>query len=284
MTIAVTAASGQLGRQTVRSLIALSSDESVIGLARTPAKASDLGVDVRPGDYDAPDQLKSSLEGVDTLLLISGIAAPQERVEQHRNVIAAAVSADVKKIVFTSIQGPEEGTEFSEIVQSNRQTEADIRSSGINWLIGRNGIYIDPDVDYIETYRTTGMIANSAGDGRCGYVTRSELSKAYAQLLTSSAHDNKILELNGEPITQRQLADYLNTGFGTQLTYQEMTPEQFRQDRIAELGEFFGPIIAGIYDGIRLGANDAEGDFETVMGRPHVSWQDYFGQFANSAE
>ena len=56
---------------------------------------------------------------------------PDARIGQHRNVIEAAKSVGVKKIVYTSIQGPEQGTSFSPIVQSNRQTEADIRASGL---------------------------------------------------------------------------------------------------------------------------------------------------------
>lgn len=61
------------------------------------------------------------------------------RFQQHRNVIDAAHAAGVKKLVYTSIIGPEEGTRFSPVVQSNRQTEADIRASGLDWAIGRKG-------------------------------------------------------------------------------------------------------------------------------------------------
>ena len=52
--------------------------------------------------------------------------------------------------------------------------------------------------------------------------------------------------------------------------------EERVKDRTAELGPFVGEIIAGIYDGIRLGAYDNAGDFESVTGRPHQSWDAYF--------
>ena len=95
----------------------------------------------------------------------------------------AARATGVRKIVYTSVQGAEEGTAFSPVIQSNRQTEADIRESGLDWVIGRNGIYIEPDVEYIENYRKAGQIANCAGEGRCGYTTRPELAYAYAKML-----------------------------------------------------------------------------------------------------
>ena len=248
----------------------------VIGLARTPAKVTGLGIEVRPGDYDQPEQLRTSLAGVDALVIVSGMAPPEDRIQQHGNVIDAACAAGVKKLVYTSIIGPEEGTRFSPVVRSNRQTEAGIRASGLDWAIGRNGIYIEPDIEYLDGYKARGEIANSAGSGKCGYTTRSELAHAYAALLTRDDLNDGTFDLYGTPITQAELAGYLNQNFGTDLTYREMTPEAFVADRSADLGDFLGPIIGGIYEGIRQGIYDRPGEYADVTGRPHQSWQDYF--------
>lgn len=276
MTIAVTAVSGQLGAGIANALITMNTDEPVIGLARTPENSKGLSIEVRPGDYDNAEQLRNSLTGVDTLLLVSGMAAPDDRIGQHRNVIEAAKTAGVKKIVYTSVQGAEEGTSFSPIIMSNRQTEEDIRNSGLEWAIGRNGIYVEPDVEYIENYRLVGEVANCAGDGKCGYTTRSELAFAYSRMLTQTQHNNRTYNLHGVPITQAQLTRYLNQKFGTELIYRSMTVDEYKADRIAELGEFIGTVIAGIYQSIRDGALDNSSDFETAAGRPHQSWDNYF--------
>ncbi|NNE68789.1 MAG: SDR family oxidoreductase [Rhodothermales bacterium] len=281
MTIAVTAASGKLGSETVRALSAIGTYE-VVGLARTPSNASHLGVEVRPGDYDEPAALEQSLAGVDAVLLVSGMAEPNKRIEQHRNVIRAAAKAGVQRIVYTSVEGPEGATGFSPIVQSNRQTEADVRESGMDWVIGRNGIYIEPDVEYIDTYREMGRITNCAGPGKCGYTTRPELAQAYGQMLTGDSHIGKTYNLHGERLTQAELARHLNSAFGTALSYTEMTVEEYRRDRVAELGEFIGGVIAGIYEGIRLGAFDSESDYAQAAGRAHQDWDDYFEQLAQS--
>jgi NAD(P)H dehydrogenase (quinone) len=276
MTFAITAVTGQLGRAIALNLAGRVGPGQVIGLARTPANLQGLNIEIRPGDYDRSDQLTASLAGVDALVLVSGMAPPDERIGQHRNVIDAAKTAGVRKIVYTSIQGLEDGTPFSPVVQSNRQTESDIRESGMDWAIGRNGIYIEPDVEYIDSYRANGEIANSAGTGQCGYTTRPELAHAYAALLTRKKMDGKTVNLNGTPITQAQLAEYLNGAYGTQLAYRAMSSADYVVDRTAELGRFIGPIIGGIYDGIRLGAYDTPGDFEAVTGRPHQSWGENF--------
>jgi len=275
-TVAITAASGQLGSAIVQAAVDIAGKSKVVGLARTPSKAASLGVEVRPGDYAKRDELTESLQGVDSLLLVSGMDAPEQRIEQHRNVIKAAMTAGVSKIVYTSIQGADEGTAFSPVVQSNRQTEEDLRSSGLNWGIGRNGIYIEPDVEYIETYKERGEIANCAGDAKCGYTTRPELAAAYARMLTDSKHNGQTYNLHGEAITQQQLADYLNNAFGTDLSYRETSVADYREERIAELGEFLGTVIAGIYEGIRNGASNNESHYRIAVGRSHQSWQAYF--------
>ncbi|MGB5167636.1 MAG: NAD(P)H-binding protein [Acidimicrobiia bacterium] len=276
MKVAITAASGQLGTQVVKAVLALIPSQDIVGLARTPDKAKHLGIEIRPGDYNERGVLEESLQSVDAVLLVSGMDAPERRIQQHRNVIEAARSARVKKIVYTSVQGADEDTAFSPIVQSNRQTEEDVRRSGLAWVIGRNGIYIEPDVEYLETYKKAGGIANCAGDGLCGYTTRPELAYAYARLLTEDKHDGNTYNLHGQAITQYELADYINVAFGTDLTYTPMTVEEYRVERVAELGEFVGTIIAGIYQGIRDGKANNPSQYLEAAGREHVRWSTYF--------
>ncbi|MDX2427336.1 MAG: SDR family oxidoreductase [Xanthomonadales bacterium] len=283
MKIAITAATGQLGTEIVKATVALRSKENVIGLARTPEKAKNLGIEIRPGDYNDKNILEKSLQSVDTLLLVSGMDVPERRIEQHRNVIRAAQNSGVTKIVYTSVQGAEENTAFSPIIQSNRQTEQDICSSGLDWVIGRNGIYIEPDIEYIESYKKSGGIFNCAGDGRCGYTTRPELACAYARMLTQDKHNTQTYNLHGEAITQYQLAEYLNSAFGTDLIYTPMTVEEYRKDRIAELGEFLGTVIAGIYQGIREGKADNPSHFIEAAGREHQNWPTYFANIKSNA-
>jgi NAD(P)H dehydrogenase (quinone) len=282
MKIAITAASGQLGAAIVKATVNLTSSSDVVALARTPDKAKHLGVEVRPGDYNEPGQLEISLKGIDALLIVSGMDAPEKRIGQHRNVINAAKKAGVKKLVYTSVQGAEENTAFSPVIQSNRQTEQDVRDSGLDYVIGRNGIYIEPDIEYIDSYKKLGGIFNCAGEGKCGYTTREELGYAYAKMLTEEKHKGQTYNLNGESMTQARLAKYFNQAFGTELVFKSMSVEAYKQDRIAELGDFIGTVITGIYQGILEGASDNKSDYQQAAGRAHIGWDDYFQSLAKS--
>lgn len=276
MKIAVTAASGHLGAEIVNALLKIHPKSDLVALARTPQKAAGLGVEVRAGDYENSAELEKSLTGVDTLLLVSGMDDPKKRINQHRNVINAAKKMGVQKIVYTSIQGAEEGTAFSPVVQSNRQTEQDIKDSGLDWVIGRNGIYIEPDIEYIDNYKRVGEVFNCAGEGLCGYTTRPELAYAYACMLTQNTHNGHVYNLNGEAISQTTLSEYLNAAYDTHLTYHPMTVEAYQATCSAELGEFLGTIIAGIYQGIRDGKANNPSDYQQATGRAHQSWDDFF--------
>ncbi|NND09068.1 MAG: NAD(P)H-binding protein [Saprospiraceae bacterium] len=269
MKVAVTSASGQLGSAVVKQLIKDVGKDNLVGIARTPEKASHLDVEIRKGDYNSRQELDKALLGVDAVLLISGMDVPEKRIQQHRNVIAAAKVNDVQKIVYTSIVGDAQKTAFSPIVHSNRQTEKDIQDSGLQWAIGRNGIYIEPDLEFIDHYVKAGEISNCAGDGKCAYTSRGELGYAYTKMLLHRDRDGKVYNLVGEGISQAHLAELINKVYHTQLVYRPVSVESFERERKEVLGDFIGTVIAGIYEGISIGAFDVESHFNNAAGRPH---------------
>ncbi|MGH1433621.1 MAG: SDR family oxidoreductase [Lewinella sp.] len=282
MKIAVTSASGQLGSAIVKQLIKEIGKDEVVGIARTPEKAKHLGVEIRQGDYNNREHFNKALQGVDAVLLVSGMDEPQKRIQQHRNVIAAAKQNGVNKIVYTSIVGDEENTAFSPVVKSNRQTEKDVQASGLQWVIGRNGIYIEPDLEYIDTYVKEGEIRNCAGDGKCAYTSRKELGYAYTQMLLGEKHNGQVYNLVGKAITQAELAKLINEVYHTDLVYNPVSAAAYKKERIDELGDFIGTVIAGIYEGIQHGVNDISSDFEKVVGRPHKTPIEMIQEVKNS--
>lgn len=276
MKVAVTAASGSLGSAIILQLLQQMPKDKVVGLARTPKKAGNLDVEIRQGDYNDKPALIKSFNGVDAVLLVSGMDAPDKRIIQHQNVIHAARSAGVKKIVYTSILGKVGDTSFSPIIASNRQTEEDVKSSGLQWVIGRNGLYIEPDIEYIENYVKEGKVSNCAADGKCSYTTRDELAFAYSRMLLDDTHIGSTYNLVGPAITQQQLTDYLNSAFEVNLDYEPISVEEYTKQRKAELGDFIGTVIAGIYSGIRNGSFEVKSDYKMATGREHVEWDLFF--------
>ncbi|MEP0301930.1 MAG: SDR family NAD(P)-dependent oxidoreductase, partial [Maribacter dokdonensis] len=67
------------------------------------------------------------------------------------------------------------------------------------------------------------------------------------------------------------LAENINKVYGTNLIYNSVTIDSYAADRKAALGDFMGTVIAGIYEGIKNGANDVHSDYEKAAGREHIS-------------
>jgi NAD(P)H dehydrogenase (quinone) len=282
MRIAVTAATGHLGAAIVRALKEMPGI-TPIAVARTPGKAAALGVETRAGDYDDAAQLQAAFREVDSVLFVSGMAPPQQRIHQHCRVIDAARQAGVGHVVYTGVVTEGGGPGFREIQAMSLETERHLRESGVEFTIGRDSIYLEPDLEYVGDYVKSGRIWNSAGEGRCAYTSRSELAQAYAKLLTEPRHRGRTYTLAGPPVTQGELAGTLNAVLGTNLQYLAVPADEYRRECVSVMGEYLGGVIAGIYDGIREGALDLPSDFAEILGRPHRTVEQMIRDFQASA-
>lgn len=269
MKIAVTAASGKLGRLILEALRETAGAENVIGVARTPDNIDVDGIETRRADYESERDFVEALEGCDTALIISSPTGPIDRVALHRNVINGARKAGVRKLLYTSVigNGRELDTLYGPTAVINRQTEDDLRESGLEWVIGRNGLYLEIDVEHIIGAATGGVFPNSGGDGKCGYITRDELAVAWAGLATDDSHIGKTYNLVGECRAQTELVDIVNECCGLNVRYEAISDEEFQSRIPAERGEIVARMITGCYQSIRNGAFDVESDFEAAAGR-----------------
>ena len=139
MTVLVTAATGQLGRLVVDSLLEKVPAAEIAVAVRSPEKAADLaalGVDVRRADYTRPETLAAALAGVDRVLLVSGTDMGA-RVDQHRAVIQAAKDAGVGLLAYTSVLRADDAT-FG-LADDHKATEAALRASGLPFTLLRHG-------------------------------------------------------------------------------------------------------------------------------------------------
>lgn len=190
-TIAVTGASGQLGRLAIAALKARGA--SPIALARSPAKAADLGVETRAFDYAAADP--AALTGVDVLVLISSNDF-NDRAGQHRKAIAAAKAAGVGRIVYTSLLKGEASPML--LAQDHIETEAALKASGLATTILRNGWYTENFTGALGPAIQFGTILGAAGEGRVSLASRADYAEAIAVTALDAAHEGKVYELAGD--------------------------------------------------------------------------------------
>ncbi|MDR7088369.1 SDR family oxidoreductase [Cellvibrio fibrivorans] len=227
--IAITGATGQLGRLVIEQLLQNIPANQLIALVRNPAKASDLqarGLQVRAADYTQPAALEAALQGVEKLLLISSSEVGQ-RLEQHRNVVAAAKRSGVTLLAYTSILNAQDSQ--MDLAHEHRETEQLIKASGIPFVLLRNGWYTENYTAGIPTALQFNVLLGSAGDGKISLAARADYAAAAAEVLVRDDQAGKIYELAGDAAyTLADFAAELSRQTGKQIPYNNLPEAEYR--------------------------------------------------------
>lgn len=220
-TIAITGATGQLGRLAIADLQARGA--APVALARHPDRAADLGVEVRHFDYIAADP--ASLRGVEVLVLVSSNDF-NDRVGQHRNAIAAAQAAGVGRIVYTGIlKGP---ASPMVLAQDHIPTEAALAASGLAVTVLRNGWYTENYTGSLGAALGAGAMIGAAGAGRLSLAARADYAAAIAVTALDSAHAGQAYELAGDTaLTLADLAAEVSRQTGRNIPYNDLPQDVY---------------------------------------------------------
>jgi NAD(P)H dehydrogenase (quinone) len=268
--IAITGATGHLGRLVLAGLLEKVPAREVVALVRTPAKAADLaasGVAVRPFDYAHPASLAASLQGVKTLLLISSSEVGQ-RATQHQAVIAAARGAGVQLLVYTSILHADRSK--LALAAEHAATERALQASGVPFALLRNGWYLENYTGHLAQSLAHGF-AGSAGSGRIAAASRADFAAAAVAVLTRPGQAGQVYELAGDvPFTMAELAAEVSKQSGQALAYTDLPAAQFRE---VLRGAGLPPPVADIYvdadvNIVKGELDDRGGALSRLLGRP----------------
>jgi len=245
--IAITGATGKLGRLTIKHLLTRVDAENIVAIARDIQKTGDLsekGVHVRIADYSNRATFASALANIDTLLLISS-SEIGKREAQHINVVDAAKTAGVKRIVYTSILHAD--TNPISLATEHLATENYIKQSGIPYIILRNGWYTENYTDSISTALANGALIGSAKDGKISSANRENYAEAAVAVLTEKTETNKTYELAGDnAYTLTELSAEISKQTGKNITYNDLTEDEYASilETAAKLPKEFAQAIA----------------------------------------
>ncbi len=264
MTIAITAASGQLGRLAIAALTARGA--APVALARSPEKAADLGVEVRRFDYAAPDT--AALAGIDTFVLISS-GDFHDRAGQHAKAIAAARAAGVGHVIYTSILKGDRSPML--LAADHVATEAALAASGLAHTILRNGWYTENYTANLGAALEHGAIVGAAGEGLIASAARADYAEAIAVVALDPARQGMVHELAGD--TSYRMADMaaeVSRQSGKPVGYASLPAADYAQMLTGfGLPEGFAAILADSDAQAAQGALfDDSGTLGRLIGRP----------------
>ena len=226
--IAITGATGQLGRLVIEQLLKTVPANQIVAIVRNPAKAEALsqqGIVVRQGDYTDLAALTTALKGVERLLLISSSEVGQ-RATQHQNVINAAKAAGVTFIAYTSLLHADNSPLGLHV--EHVATEKALATSGIPYALLRNGWYTENYLASAPPALEHGVFIGAAGEGKIASATRADYAAAAAKVVSEEGHAGKVYELAGDSAwTLSELAAELSKQSGKPVVYQNMSEADF---------------------------------------------------------
>src|SRR5476649_1593363 len=275
--IAITGATGQLGRLVIAALLKKVPANQIIAAVRSPEKAkdlADLGVELRQADYSQPATLDSAFKGVEKVLLISSSEVGQ-REAQHGAVIAAAKRASVKLLVYTSVLHADK-TPLGLGVE-HRATEKALSESGVPFVLLRNGWYTENYAASIAPALAHNAFIGAVGEGRISSAARQDYAEAAAAVLVLENQAGKVYELAGDnSYSLAEFAAEIARQSGKKVEYVNLPQAEFSKALVgAGLDEWLANMLADSDAGAAKGGLfDDSHTLSKLIGRATTPYQE----------
>ncbi len=281
--ILVTGATGNLGKATINSLLNKGiAVNDISALVRDKTKAAELkskGIQVKIGDYENFESLKSAFQGVDKLLLVSSSSDIARRFEQHKNVINAAKETDVKHIIYTSFDMKDlHQSIIVDDVQYHAYTSEYLKQIAVPYTLMDNTLYADMIPVLSGQSILEDGVSFPAGDGRIPFLPITEMAEAIAVILTTPGHENKEYVIAAEnAFSFAEIADLLSDILGKTIAYNQpdvssyiarLVQDGFPEDDAAYLARFGKAIAKGEFD-------TKKSDVKQLLGRSPIGLKDF---------
>jgi NAD(P)H dehydrogenase (quinone) len=117
------------------------------------------------------------------------------RLRQHLAAVAAAKSAGVGRIFYTSMPNP--GESKVSFAPDHLKTEEAIKASGLAYTIFRNGWYMENLFMALPPALASGQWFSSAGTGKIAHIARDDIARAIAAGLAAPVPENVTYTLTG---------------------------------------------------------------------------------------
>lgn len=259
--ILITGSTGLSGSAVVREFVHCG--QPARAMVRDPGRARDwaggAGIDVAVGDLLEPATLPAVLDGVETIVMVSG--ADRRMVEAQCNLVDAAVEAGVKRVVKMSGVFPSPDSPFR-YGRDHGRIESHLAASGLAWTMLRPGQFMQVYHREVPSMLAEGVFAMPLGGARLAPVDVEDVAvAAYIAATNPGRHEGMAYELTGpEALTMTEVCEILGEVVGKPIRYVDVTPEEKHRTLLdAGIPE---PLVADLDDLFRM---RKEGGAESVV-------------------
>lgn len=194
-----------------------------------------LGVAVKQANYDNIEEMTEAFRGGDRIYVVSAVTIGEIRVQQHKNVVDAAIAAGVKHITYTSFLGASNPAyAHVYVTPDHTATEEYIREkaseTGVKYAFMQDNLYLE---NYLTTSVMLALMSDNkwyttAGEGKGTFVPKDDVARLATALLLGRGEDNKTYKACGiEALSQRDLAAMISELSGREIEYCPVSHEEF---------------------------------------------------------
>lgn len=226
----VTGATGNIGRALVEELHALGAGP-LRGLTRDTAKAVfPEGVEAVEGDLARAASLKSALEGVRSLFLVS-------RVGADADILDAAGRAGVDHVVLVSSITVQTHPHLGPAGE-NVAVERLLKDSGMAWTILRPTQFASNVMWWADAIRGHETVRVPYADVGLPTIHPADIASVARVALTEPGHRERTYALTGpERITARQQVEAIAAVLGRDVPFAEISREEAHREMATFLGD-----------------------------------------------
>lgn len=269
--IVITGATGTIGQEVAKALLAKKADVRV--LVRDPNKAGDLkalGAEVVAGDLDNPASLEEALRGAASLFLLTGFI--ENCVPQVKNAVEAANKAGVQFILRMSAAGADPSSPAA-LARHHGESEELVKASGLRWAVIRPGFFMDNLLNYTGgSLQRDGAFYGAAKDGKTAYISSRDVGESAAAILSNpDKHAGAVYTLTGgEALSESDVASLVGQVSGREIKYVDLSSDDLRKGVLSSgAPDWVADALAGL-EGVKANgwASGTTNVVEELTGRP----------------
>ena len=286
MTILVTGATGNVGRNVIDQLVQRGAD--VRALVRDPAKANfPASVEIVKGDLLDVDALRAAFSGVSTLFLLNGVVA--DEYTQALVALAVAREAGIERIVYLSVIHSDLYVNVPHFA-GKFGVERMIEQMGLHATILRPAYFMDNELTIKDAITGYGLYPMPIGTKGIAMIDARDIGEIAAIELIRRENSATPLPLNRinlvgpDTLTGPEAAAVWTEVLGREITYPGEDTAGFEQN----LRRFMPSWMAldmrlmaerFVTEGMVPEAGDVA-RLQALLGRPLRTYRDYVAQIA----
>ena len=252
--ILVTGSTGNVGSKLLVELLARKAP--VRAFARKSEDVKRLkaqGIDAIRGDMTDRESVRSALQGVTRLYILTPSSPQLEEIESM--FVEEAKKAGVLHIVKHSVLGADVNA-ICPFTSIHAQAEDVIKASGVAYTFLRLNSFMQNFVtSHARSIVAQGTFYEPLADAQVSHVDTRDIALAAANVLTEAGHEGRAYDITGpEAHTDAQIAEKLTALLGKQITYTPVPDEAMRQGlKSAGLSDWYADSLVKLYQFYRQG-------------------------------